>query len=413
MNRILFVEDDDLIARVYTQKLSDAGFEVSRAEDGLAAMKRLTHHVPDLVILDLLMPKFSGVDVLKFMRRQAALKAVRVVVFSNSFLGGLIEQVGTTGVERVVVKSSVKPDELVRIVREVIEEPIHPHRDPPAPSLTTPQGTLSRSTDLRKTETPAGATPLARSAPAIARENPAEFRARMRQEFAKTGPLALSGLRELFSQFLETSEQTRQAVRLGEVHRKVRFLSHMASSADFDDMSRLGAALEALVFELQEKPRLINDSTRQTIASSIGLLVELFKRRENRSDHVSAEPPRVLVVDDDAVTNRALVLALARMPLRAVGVTDPAEALNRLRDQPFNVVLLDIELPGMDGLALCDKMRALPGHRLTPVIFVTSHDDFRTRARSLMIGSTDFIAKPVIPVELGVKVVALLLARPT
>ena len=95
--RILFVEDDVLIARIYGSKLEEVGFEVTMAEDGLVAMKLLQELKPDLVVLDLIIPKLSGVDVLKFIRGEPELKATRVVVFSNGFLQNLWEETATLG----------------------------------------------------------------------------------------------------------------------------------------------------------------------------------------------------------------------------------------------------------------------------------------------------------------------------
>ena len=123
MKKILYVEDDALIARVYSQKLEAAGFEVVIASDGLVAVQRLREYVPDLVVLDLLMPKLTGVDVLKFMRGQEGLKHTRIIVFSNSFLSNLIEQVAAIGVEEALVKASVTPNQLVEIVGKTLERP--------------------------------------------------------------------------------------------------------------------------------------------------------------------------------------------------------------------------------------------------------------------------------------------------
>ncbi|MGN6554323.1 MAG: response regulator transcription factor, partial [Verrucomicrobiota bacterium] len=69
MKKILLVEDDALIARIYRQKLTEAGFEVIVAPDGLEAMKQLPGLHADLVVLDILMPKLSGLDVLRFIRQ--------------------------------------------------------------------------------------------------------------------------------------------------------------------------------------------------------------------------------------------------------------------------------------------------------------------------------------------------------
>jgi CheY-like chemotaxis protein len=75
----------------------------------------------------------------------------------------------------------------------------------------------------------------------------------------------------------------------------------------------------------------------------------------------------------------------------------------------FDLVLLDIEMPGMDGFELCRRLRLLPGHQKTPVIYVTSHDAFENRAKSVLSGANDLISKPVFPIELAVKAVSHLL----
>ena len=75
MKTILFVDDDAVIVQVYRARLLREGFDVEVAQDGLTAMKLLMAEKPDLVVLDLMMPKFSGADVLKFIRAEPALKS--------------------------------------------------------------------------------------------------------------------------------------------------------------------------------------------------------------------------------------------------------------------------------------------------------------------------------------------------
>ena len=129
----------------------------------------------------------------------------------------------------------------------------------------------------------------------------------------------------------------------------------------------------------------------------------------NQPDERSKPPASILVVDDDAVSNRAVVLALNRAKLRATSLANPSDALKKLEENRYDLVMLDINMPGMDGITLCEKMRALPLHKHTPVIYVTGHTDFKTRARSLLSGRSDLISKPILPTELAVKTIAHLL----
>ena len=66
-------------------------------------------------------------------------------------------------------------------------------------------------------------------------------------------------------------------------------------------------------------------------------------------------------------------------------------------------------MPGMNGFELCTKLRNLPAHKTTPVVFVTSLNDFDSRASSMMSGGNDFIGKPFLFMELAVKALVHLL----
>ena len=117
----------------------------------------------------------------------------------------------------------------------------------------------------------------------------------------------------------------------------------------------------------------------------------------------------VLVVDDDPLANRIALAALSRARLTARSVENPIAALELLAKQPFDLVLLDVEMPHMSGFEVCRNLRQLPGYETTPVIYVTSHGDFETRAKSILVGANDLIAKPIFPIELAVKAVAHLI----
>jgi CheY-like chemotaxis protein len=116
-------------------------------------------------------------------------------------------------------------------------------------------------------------------------------------------------------------------------------------------------------------------------------------------------------VDDDLVSSRALVTTLARGDVKATAFSDPFQALQQLRSSTYDVVLLDINLPGMSGISLCEQMRQLPLHQHTPVIFMTSYSEFGAKAHSLLARGDDLISKPVMPIDLTVRVIAHVVER--
>ncbi len=112
---------------------------------------------------------------------------------------------------------------------------------------------------------------------------------------------------------------------------------------------------------------------------------------------------KILVVDDEAISRRAIVYALEKAKLKSVNVEDPQQALQLLQENDFDLVFLDVDMPNMSGFELCAKLRALPQHKKTPVVFVTSLNDFDSRTNSTMSGGNDFIGKPFLFIELTVK----------
>ena len=131
----------------------------------------------------------------------------------------------------------------------------------------------------------------------------------------------------------------------------------------------------------------------------IGLLFE----KGTLPDKQDLPVTKILVVDDEAISRRAIVYALEKARLKSVNVEDPQQALALLTENEFDLVFLDVDMPNMTGYELCAKLRALPQHKKTPVVFVTSLNDFDNRTSSTMAGGTDFIAKPFLFIELTVK----------
>ena len=114
-------------------------------------------------------------------------------------------------------------------------------------------------------------------------------------------------------------------------------------------------------------------------------------------------PSNILVVDDEPISRRAIIYALEKAHLQSVSADDPNAALKLLEEKNFDLVFLDVDMPGMTGHELCAKLRNLPHYKKTPVVFVTALSDFDSRTNSLMAGGNDFIAKPFLFIELTVK----------
>ena len=164
----------------------------------------------------------------------------------------------------------------------------------------------------------------------------------------------------------------------------------------------MASAFEALLKEIYEKPKNINASTLRTIAAAVDFLGILFDKGI-LLDQQEAPTSKILVVDDEAISRRAIVYALEKARLKSVNVEDPEQALQLLSENDFDLIFLDVDMPKMTGYELCAKLRAMAHHKKTPVVFVTSLNDFEARTNSTMAGGNDFIGKPFLFIELTVK----------
>ena len=120
MKTIFFVEDDSVVVQMYSAKFVREGFRVEVAEDGLVAMKMLPTVKPDVIVLDLMMPKLNGVDVLKYIRSNPALKATPVIILSNSHMTKLAQEAAAIGAERALLKSSCTPGQLIGVINDLL-----------------------------------------------------------------------------------------------------------------------------------------------------------------------------------------------------------------------------------------------------------------------------------------------------
>ena len=121
MKTILHVEDDALIVHVYRAPLERAGFQVEVAEDGLIAAKMLFKSRPDLLVLDLMIPKLSGRDVIKYIRSTPALQTLPIIILSSASIADQGIEAAALGVERVLYKSQCTPAILIAAINDLLD----------------------------------------------------------------------------------------------------------------------------------------------------------------------------------------------------------------------------------------------------------------------------------------------------
>jgi len=112
----------------------------------------------------------------------------------------------------------------------------------------------------------------------------------------------------------------------------------------------------------------------------------------------------VLVVDDSVVNVRLLAGILGGAGYRTRVATNGARALDVIRAQAPELVLLDVEMPGMDGYEVCRTLKGDPATRDVPIIFISAHDSPREKVRAFESGGVDYVTKPLEPQEVLARV---------
>jgi DNA-binding response OmpR family regulator len=383
MKKILIIEDNQIVANVYRNKLAVEGYQTEIAFDGETGLKIMRTFQPDMMILDLMLPKMSGVDVIKAIRGEADFSKLPIIVFSNTYLTNLIQEAWKAGANKCLSKASCSPQEILDIVRHTVGDSgtmtkSRPHADGPA-------------------ENKAGTGKLAAGG-----AQDAVFQADLQKTFIKGLPVTLGTLRTGLQSLVKAGDEMAQLKQIYELYRRLHALTGNAGIAGLTQISKMSDAVEALLKELYEKPSNINPSTLRTVAAGVDFLGFLFDRG-TAPEKQEIPAGNILVVDDEPISRRAITYALEKAHLQSATAEDPNAAFKLLEEKKFDLVFLDIDMPGMSGYELCAKLRALPQHKKTPVVFVTALSDFDSRTNSMMAGGNDFIAKPFLFIELTVK----------
>lgn len=395
MKKVLIIEDDQIVANIYRNKFTVDGYQVEIALDGETGLELIKSFRPDAVILDLMLPKITGVELMKQIRAEPDFANLPLIVFSNTYLSNMVQEAWKAGATKCLSKANCTPRQVIEVIRSLIGGN---EVNESLPTTTPPARSTAAS------PRPAVSAPTVKASTADADE---AFQAELRKSFIEGLPAILSALRSLLKGMVKAENEAERLKEVAELHRRIRALTGNAGIAGMLPIAHMSDALEALLKELQEKPKNLNASTIRTVATAVDFLGVLFDHAGQAQRDLP--PARILVVDDEAISRRAITHALEKAKLPSMNVEDPQVAYKLLTEQPFDLVFLDVDMPGMNGFELCTKLRALPAHKKTPVVFVTSLNDLENRASSMMSGGNDFIGKPFLFIELAVKALVYVL----
>ena len=375
---ILIVDDDQVVVHTYQENFWSHGYQVKVVDNEHNVMQTLRNEPIDLMIFDLCLPGMEGVEVLKNIRSEDGTQALPIIVISNAYLGNVGRAALEAGAAKCLTKTEITPGQMLDLVRELIG---------------VGHSNAAGATCEEVVSNPGGI---------LGPQFNADVREEMVAMLLINAPETLARLRTGHQVLAKTEEGSLRKTELSKMHRQIRWLAGSAGPLGFRKIADMANALEALLIQLNAGPAKITPSVIRTVAQAIDTLASLFDQATNPQTEVLV-PPKVLVVDDEIISRETICSALQQANLRAVTVDDSLAAERLLEQEQFDLIFLDVEMPGESGFDLCLHIREMAMNRATPVVFVTSHSDFGSRAQSTLSGGTDFIAKPFLLVELAVK----------
>jgi len=120
--KVLIVEDDVMLNKIYQTKLGIVGYKVFAAYDGEEGIKKMEEAVPNIVLLDLMLPKKNGFEVLEIVKQNIKLNHIPVIILSNLGQGDDIERGKALGADDFLVKSNVKLETVLEKIEQVLQK---------------------------------------------------------------------------------------------------------------------------------------------------------------------------------------------------------------------------------------------------------------------------------------------------
>ncbi len=121
MKSILLAEDDPFTMDVYLNRLKKEGYRVDIAKDGQMALEKIKNNYPDLLILDIKLPKIDGCQLLRMIRQDSKTKNLKVIVVSNLDQKDFPEDISDLGVIKYFLKIENTPEEILDTVKEILK----------------------------------------------------------------------------------------------------------------------------------------------------------------------------------------------------------------------------------------------------------------------------------------------------
>ncbi|SPE50283.1 exported hypothetical protein [Verrucomicrobia bacterium] len=224
-------------------------------------------------------------------------------------------------------------------------------------------------------------------------------------------PVQVAKLHTLFSEMSRPTNATALREILLDLSLGLACLKQSCFAPQWRPVWQMASVLERMTKQLARNEVTATPSVLKTLAGGLELL-HVLVHAHNLNPRLAMDPPvKLLAVDDNAVCRQALAMALKNAFPELDLAPDGPAGLAKAEAQAYDVIFLDVEMPGIDGFELCAEIHQTALNQTTPVVFVTKHSDFESRYKFLASGGHDLIGKPFLPLEITLKALTLVVGE--
>src|SRR5262245_60375565 len=157
MKKILIVEDDPIVAHIYKSRLEKEGYEVEVSPDGQSGFYRIHEFRPEAVLLDLMLPKMNGVEILKKIRAQPQFGKTPIIVFTNAYVPNMIHESFQAGATQVFNKATLTPRQIIEAIQNAISVAARPSLESKGdPTVSSGSSESDDDSSAANNESPSG-----------------------------------------------------------------------------------------------------------------------------------------------------------------------------------------------------------------------------------------------------------------
>lgn len=293
--RIMVADDDPFIVELYRAKLTREGFEVAGVSDGEEAIAKLRAWHPDLLLLDMSMPRMGGLEVLQFVRSDSKLKDTPVIVLSNTSSDSVMTEIWDMKPARYLTKRDSKPKKVMEEILEVFRElPDASHGD----------------------------------------DEPSGIRASSQ---SRNIPFDFDSAKDALSTFVSAADGRDRSDAMLDAYKNIQApLNKMKDVDPRTTVYQYANAFDNLYETLYTKPEYINASTYATLRQATEILPRVLQLLDERELSVQTDA-RVLLASDDEDLRESICRFIDRPGYSIVATRDPQIAISLMDDNRFGI----------------------------------------------------------------------------